>query len=250
MDNYVINAIIVDDDAIAGNLLERQLKMISGVGLIEKYASVCEALPNILVFQPDVVFLDIEMPERNGFELINELRNLSVETNIVVTSGYEKHAIQALRTNITDFLVKPIQTMELSSALNKVLARKLNNDFSPGKKTADGYSIETKRLRFFTRNGFILVDPANIVYVLADCNYSELYLSSGKKEIITLNIGNIEKLLPGNLFFRISRSILVNLKFLTKVDRKSNKCYLQCDNENFTFNIPLNRIKQLEKLLG
>ena len=93
-----------------------------------------------------------------------------------------------------------------------------------------------------------MIDPIDIIYIQADWNYSEIHLSNNKQEVVVINIGTMENLLPKG-FARINRSVIINLKYLEKVQRGKRICLLKKDNESYSFKIPIRRIKDLEENL-
>ena len=94
-----------------------------------------------------------------------------------------------------------------------------------------------------------MINPRDIIFIQADWNYSEIFLEKDKHELVTINLGNIEKLLPPGDFARINRSVIINLRYLKKVQRGKRLCTLIKDTDTFVFKIPLLRIRQLEDKL-
>jgi two-component system LytT family response regulator len=94
-----------------------------------------------------------------------------------------------------------------------------------------------------------MIDPSEIVYILADWNYSEIHFGKNRHEVVVINIGTVESMLPDGDFARISRSVVINLKYLSKVYRSKKLCILKKDEETFQFKIPLRRIRELEEML-
>ena len=106
---------------------------------------------------------------------------------------------------------------------------------------------DTELLRYLVQTaGYVLIDPAEIVYCQADGNYTHLHLSRGSSETISQNLGAIEEILEGNGFFRASRSYLLNLKYLIRVDRKSCTCQMEYPGANRTITIPAQKMRILE----
>lgn len=172
-------------------------------------------MPGILANTPDLIFLDIEMPNGNGFTLIHELRELGVHLNYILISGHLHYAIEGIRANVLDFLLKPIDFDDLFKAVHKaeVAIRKYSDGQGyPYKKSTD--LMHGNRLKFPTKNGFILINLDEVVFVEADCNYSNVTMNNGEKFVISANLGAIEKQINFTNFCRISRSHLVNLGYL------------------------------------
>jgi DNA-binding LytR/AlgR family response regulator len=104
------------------------------------------------------------------------------------------------------------------------------------------------RIKLNTRAGYLLIDPAEVVFCEADGNYTYIQLASGARETTTQNLGNIEELLEGSTFFRASRSYLLNLKYLSRVDRKNCHCLLEYPGDTCSIKIPAQKIKMLESI--
>ena len=102
------------------------------------------------------------------------------------------------------------------------------------------------KVKLNTRSGYILINPQDVVYCQADGNYTHLQLVNGNRELTTQNLGTIEESLKGNSFFRVSRSYLINLKFLSRVDRKTSSCVLEYQEDSYSIRIPVQKIKLLE----
>jgi two-component system LytT family response regulator len=94
-----------------------------------------------------------------------------------------------------------------------------------------------------------LLSPEEILYIQADWNYSEVFLSDKKSELVTINIGKLEEMLPGNIFYRISRSVIINIKYLVRVNRKKRLALLEKEGKEYTFNIPLLNIRKIENFI-
>ena len=102
------------------------------------------------------------------------------------------------------------------------------------------------RIKLNTRSGYILIDPSEVVYCQADGNYTHIQLTRGNCEITTQNLGTVEEIFDGNSFFRASRSYLLNLKYLSRVDRKSCSCILEYPGKTCSIKIPAQKIRMLE----
>ena len=104
----------------------------------------------------------------------------------------------------------------------------------------------SSRIKLNTRSGYVLIDPSEVVYCQADGNYTHIHLTRGSSEVITQNLGTIEEMLKNSTFFRASRSYLLNLKYLARVERKSCSCFLEYPGASCTIKIPAQKIKMLE----
>jgi len=244
-----IRALIVDDEEGARNLLERLLNRIPGIIVCGKAASADEALEMVLINTPDLVFLDVQMPEKNGFQLVDYFKKYLLNTTVIFVTAHAEFAINALKVSAFDYLLKPVIMNQLTETILRFKAEK--HLASKDRKVDLLLEMANKpcKLKFNTRSGYILVSPDEIMYCEADVNYTSIYFSSDNREIVTINLGRLEEILSPYSFFRISRSILINTIFLKKADRQKKKCLLVKADEKVLLDIPPNHIRELEKLI-
>jgi two-component system, LytTR family, response regulator len=241
-----IRVLIVDDEERARELLEILLLRVHDVTVCGKAASADEALELIMITRPDLVFLDVQMPEKNGFQLVDYLKKYMMDIPVVFVTAHAEFAIPALKVSAFDYLLKPVMMEQLQETILRFRAermikhrvKKQQNETSPdGKKS---------RLKFNTRTGYLLVSPADIIYCEAEVNYTTFHFGSGNTEVVTVNLGRVEELLAPWPFCRISRSVLINTSFLKKADRRKKKCLLEKGGEKIWLDIPPNQIRELE----
>lgn len=243
-----INIIVVDDEPEARELLVTLLEDYPNIIVTAQAGSVDEALGFIATDPPDLVFLDIHMPKKNGFELAIALRNLKIKSNIIFVTAYDQYAIQAVKHAAFDYLLKPINEEELRDAITRFQSEKTKTDLSAKIEALYNTLNDCSRLRYNTRNGFIFINIHEIIYLEADGNYSTIFLLNGKTETITQSLGQIEEELPAKEFFRVNRSIIINLKFLTRVHRRNKICHISTSTLDAEFTITTEQIKILEML--
>ena len=210
-----IRAIIIDDEADARDIIRNNLKeYCEGVDLVGEADGVNSGLQVIKQLKPDLIFLDIEMGDGTGFDLLNQLD--SVKPQIIFTTAYDEFAIKAFKYSTVDYLLKPIDIDELIDATKKVgIPVGSTNTMLEEKMNLLLQSVEKKsfdRISLAAINGFQMVDTANIVFCKANGNYSNFYLKSGEKIMVTKIIKEFEQLLSPDIFFRIHQSHIVNLK--------------------------------------
>jgi DNA-binding LytR/AlgR family response regulator len=107
-------------------------------------------------------------------------------------------------------------------------------------------AVPVSKIRFNTLGGFILIEPGEILYCKAEANYTDIFLATQTKHTISMNIGSIEKMLPSPAFFRISRSIIINVKYLTGINRNKRQCLLTAGQVPVSLTIAHDRIRELE----
>ncbi len=243
-----VRAVIVDDEEHCIRSLEELLKDHPGINVAATICDPVAAPGQILTVKPDLLFLDIQMPGKNGFEILEVLNNTNVRPCVIFITAFESYTIQAIRASAFDYLLKPVDKGELAVAVERAL-RSINQQKLENNYTSLLEMSSSKRIRFNTTGGFIMLDPADIIYIQADWNYSEIYTGNGRPEVVVVNIGAVEEMLPEGQFARINRSVVINLRYLSKVQRGKKLCILKKGEQTYQFRIPLRRIRDLEEML-
>ena len=217
----MIKAIIVDDEPncceILTTLLERYCPQV-------KVADICysgeTALTSIIEWNPDIIFLDIEMPHMNGFELLEKLQ--SVNFKLIFTTSYDQYAIKAIRFSALDYLLKPIDREELQHAvkkamesLNQPMPQQLEVLMQKLHKSGTG----SQKIALPTLEGLMMIPTDHIISCASDRNYCVLYLKEKKKIVVSKPLKDMEELLEDDSFLRVHHSFLVNLQEINKYVR-------------------------------
>ncbi|TFH23952.1 MAG: response regulator transcription factor [Bacteroidia bacterium] len=245
----LLKILVVDDEPEARELLKYMLQERDGVSVVGTAGDVDEAVSLMKREKPHLVLLDIQMPGKDGFQFIEQIQGSGHEPGVIFVTAYEHYAIQAIRNSVFDYILKPVHQEELDSAILRFRTR-----VRKVQKQELHQLIETLRsngpvrIKLNTRAGYLLIDPAEVVFCEADGNYTYIQLTSGARETTTQNLGNIEELLEGGTFFRASRSYLLNLKYLSRVDRKNCHCLLEYPGNTCSIKIPAQKIKMLEAI--
>ncbi|MEJ2006434.1 MAG: LytTR family DNA-binding domain-containing protein [Cyclobacteriaceae bacterium] len=243
----LIKILIVDDEPEARELIHYMLKGLDQVSVAGMAGHVDEALDLLKKKKADLIFLDIQMPDKDGFHFIELIHEAGYDPGIVFVTAYEHYAIQAIRNSVFDYILKPVRREELIRAIERFRSQK-NRD--PREEIGELIELlkqsATDKVKLNTRAGYMLVNPGDVVYCEADGNYTYLQMTSGSRELITQNLGSLEDLLQGSSFFRASRSYLVNLKYLSRVDRKTCNCHLEYPGGSCAVKIPAQKIRLLE----
>jgi len=216
-----LKVIIIDDEIDAVNLLESIIgSKTNEYDIVGKTTNPLEGIELIIKKKPDVVFLDIEMPQMNGFQLLQITSELKFE--VIFATAYESYALKAIKENALDYILKPITPEEVFGALEKAkqhLANK-NNKADKYKELIDKINLSaTRRIKFPTINGFELIEINNLMYLEAAGTYTLAYLSNGEKIVLSKSIKLIEDIVNSNLFFRAHRTYLINISFVKRFDR-------------------------------
>jgi two-component system LytT family response regulator len=244
----IYRAILVDDEPSALDCLSGLLRQHSFIEIVGMFSWPRDAIDAILLERPDLIFLDIQMPQINGFELVRELHKNSFSPLIIFTTAHNTFAIEAIRHSAFDYLLKPIEIQSLQAALYRLPA------VQPSIIDAKiDYLLDTisgdKRIRLDSSGSFVLVKPDDIIYCEADFNYTTLFLITGDSEVVSMNIGKLEEELPSSRFYRINRSVIINTEYLHKVSRITRKCVLRHETLEFSFIMPRANIRQLEDFI-
>jgi len=242
-----LKILIVDDEPEARELLKFMLEEEEGLRVVGLACSVDEAVRLSREQRPDLVFLDIQMPDKDGFQFISMVGQKDHKPGIIFVTAFDNYAIQAIRRSVFDYILKPVRREELMQAVDRFRMRNHAEQNGELSRLIDALQRkEPGKIKLNTRSGYVLIDPVEVVYCEADGNYTHLRLSGGGRETTTQNLGSIEELLKHSTFFRVSRSYLVNLKYMARVDRKSSVCILEFNGEAATIKIPAQKVKMLE----
>ncbi|MDD4554392.1 MAG: LytTR family DNA-binding domain-containing protein [Bacteroidales bacterium] len=245
-----ITVMVVDDDLRSREVLTLHLRAIPGIKVIDSARSADEALAMLMMNVPDILFLDVEMPGKTGFDLVSDLKRLNISTCIVFQTAYDKYAIQAIKHAAFDYLMKPIDPEELREVVSKYRQSQKLGDFEEKIDRLLNQLNPHKKIKLHTHKGFILIDTDDIYYCEADWNYSIVHYGNQQKETLSINLGKLVEMLPVSLFHRISRSIVINMRYLTRISRKTHKCHLVVHGVELSFSISSKMSLELEERLG
>jgi two-component system LytT family response regulator len=204
----MLRAIIIDDEASSINalkvLIERHTPDVKVVAATTEAAN---GISLVSDYRPDIVFLDVSMPEMNGFEFLDKLGNR--DFRLVFITAHQEYALQAIKNKADDYLLKPIDIQELKTCVGNILAR--NAGVTP---TAKGPAPRIVELS--VKDGIIFIRPDDIIRLEASGSYTTFYLENGIRHLASKNLKECEGLLSSQQFFRCHPSHLVNLR---KVER-------------------------------
>jgi len=249
----MLNAILIDDEQNCLKMLEWELgNSCPNVTILGSYDNGKEGLKAIHSKKPDIVFLDIEMPYLNGFELLELIPN--IDFDVIFTTAYDEYAVKAIKISAIDYLLKPIDGDDLVKAVERVEEKKKNNIGSENidflkKQLEDSRRNNVKNLALPTYEGYVFVKLENIVYAQSDNNYATVYLKTGKKILISRTLKEVaEMLAEQSNFFRVHNSFLINLNEI-KNYIKSDGGYLIMSNDG-KVKVSRNKKEELLKLFG
>lgn len=214
--------LIIDDENRTRELIA---KMIDSFGLdvkaIPEGENVQSGIEAIQKNQPDIVFIDIQMPDGTGFDVLRSIENKNFE--VIFITAHEEFAIKAIKFSALDYLLKPVDTNELRSALEKALVR-LADNAEPHQFEALQKNIlpnEKRRLVLKTQESVHVVELDQIIRCEADRNYTSFFLRDDKKILVSKTLKEYEILLTGYNFLRVQQSHLININYVDRYDKKN-----------------------------
>ena len=236
----MLTAILIDDEPNAVGLLALRLaNHCPQVEVVASCTSSTKGIQAILNHRPDVVFLDIEMPQMNGFQLLEAVE--SVSFSLVFVTAYDKFALKAFRYSAVDYLLKPIDTQELIQAVSRVEKQRRTTpeqmDHLQQQFGASGHALpDTIALPY--QNGVAFVALKDVLYCESDDNYTKVHVEDGQRYLVTKSLKDIQDLLEERNFLRVHRQYIVNLNHIKKFVRGQGN-YLIMSNQQ---SIPVSRM--------
>lgn len=224
-----LRTIIIDDEPDGVHLLQMQLQQHCPQALVVgSYTNAVKALEEIGSLKPDLLFLDIEMPLLNGFELLEKLS--PIHFNIVFVTGYNQFALKAFKFNALDYLVKPVDTAELIEAVAKAekQARPDALQLALLQKQLRGEPIT--KIAISGPHGVAFIDLSEIIYCEASNNYSKMILTARRQLLISKTLKDVQEVLEEGYFLRVHRHYMVNLNHVKQFNRHEGM--LVMDNED------------------
>lgn len=242
----MLKAIIIDDEPDCVKLLALQLKMYCPQ--VQVVAGCTESETGYLKIKellPDIVFMDIEMPVMNGFQLLEKIG--SIQFSLVFVTAYDQFAVKAFRFSALDYLLKPIDGKDLKAAVEKAEQRHwpqpqqlnlLKEQLHGGTKNIPD------KIALPYQNGVIFAEIKNVIYCESDNNYTRIYTVDGKKYLVAKTLGDIQEVLEERNFLRIHRQYLINLSHIKKYVRGDGNYVIMSNDQS----IPVAR-NQKERLV-
>lgn len=221
-----MKALIIDDEPDNVRLLALQLnRHCPQIELVGQYTDSPEGLRAVQTLQPGLVFLDIEMPIMNGFQLLERIGEINF--HIVFVTAYDQYAVRAFRFSALDYLLKPIDSVDLIATVQRAenTARinpqqlELMRQYYPVSVGSGGGSARSSpgRIALPHANGMVFVDTKQIIYCEADSNYTRFYLENGEQYMVSKTLGDVQDVLETREFARVHRQFMVNLNHIQKL---------------------------------
>jgi two-component system, LytTR family, response regulator len=232
----MIKTIIIDDeqhciDRLSGLLINFHSENIRLTGT---FSTVDEGASAINKLQPQLVFLDVEIHERTGFDLLKQVEKVNFE--VIFTTAYDKYAVQAFKFSAIDYLLKPITPEDLSDAVNKVQDKISKNDTAVKLDTLF-HNIKNiqgagKKICVPVVTGLVFLDIAEIIRCESDINYTTIYMKDKQKLVVAKTLKEFEEMLTEYNFFRVHNSHLINLAFIKSYNKGKGGFLTLIDNSS------------------
>ena len=236
-----IICVLIDDEQDALDSLEILLQNTGNVEIADKIQDSEIAAKRVAEILPDIVFLDIDMPLKNGFEVLEEIKALKVDTKVVFVTAFNQYILKALRNSAFDYLTKPVDRLELKNAINRIEKSNDNKEgISENLKSIDLLKIPIS-------HGSIFIKKDDIIYLEAEGNYTNI-IATESTEVSSYNLGKFEQKFANDNFIKISKSLLINPIHLSKFDKKNRKCVLKCGDKVCELTVSRRNLKVFDKL--
>jgi two-component system, LytTR family, response regulator len=208
-----VKALIIDDERLARNELKKLLLEHPQIEIIDEAANAIEGIEKIETLHPELIFLDIQMPGKTGFEM---LADLDKAPHVIFTTAYDEYAIKAFDVNALDYLLKPIEPKRLADAVNKLQDEIIKQNFQ---HLHNSKTILTDKDQVFVKDGekcwFVKLSEVRLFESLG--NYAKVFFGSNKP-LILKSLNALEERLDEKVFFRANRKHIINLKWIEKIE--------------------------------
>jgi two-component system LytT family response regulator len=212
-----MKALIIDDERLARNELRRLLEAHPGIEIVGEAVNGDDALDKIAELKPDLLFLDIQMPGKNGFEVLAELE--SNMPDVIFTTAYDEYALKAFEFHAADYILKPIEPARLAEAIKRLEIENQPESEDDVNTTNLGKGILTEEDQIFVKDGdrcwFVKLGTVRLFESLG--NYVRIYFENNKP-LILRSLNSLEERLDPKAFFRANRKHIINLKMIESIE--------------------------------
>lgn len=219
----MIKAIIIDDEKFArDNIKSILLSCHKNVKVIGEAENVEQGIELLNKEKPDIIFLDVEMPDGTGFDLLKKIKEKDFK--IIFTTAHESYAIEAIKFGAFDFLLKPFKTSELVESVNKLINEQLDQyyslKFDAMFSNINNSQPGVKKIALKTAEKIHLVNIKDIIHCESENNYTHFFINDGKKILVSKSIKRFDEMLSEHGFMRVHQSHLINLNYIQHYDKQ------------------------------
>ncbi len=235
----VYTAFIVDDEFLARSILRKKLESFSEISIIGEAATIGQAVDGLGKYNPDILFLDIQLTEGTGFDLLNMVKFTG---RVIFITAFDEYALRAFSVNALDYLLKPVSKARLKEAIGRITSESTGR-----KETSEKFDIND-RLLVSSRKSMNFIKVNSIITITSATDYTRIRTVDGKEWMVTRTMNEWEERLPGINFCRIHRGTIINLDYIEKTIKRGSKSmllYIEGIGEPFTVSRSyLNRIRE------
>jgi len=246
----MIRTLLIDDEKPFITSVKTLLSSVADVVVVGEARSVASGLVQIDELEPDLIFLDIEMEDGTGFDLLKQIDRRDFK--VIFITAYDHYAVEAFRFSAIDYLLKPITSVDLYAALDKVREatgkEKINYQLSVLMENIHQLSKEKKKIVLRELDTLHVIQLDEILWCNADGSYSIFYLTGGRKIMVSQHLKEFEDLLSPNGFFRVHRAHLVNLNKVRKFTKSEGGTILL--EENISLPVSVRKRERLAEMLA
>lgn len=232
-----LQVLIADDENDAIEVLRNILLDTGKVEIIGEVTHPKYIESAIAKYNPDVLFLDIEMPEQNGLSVLENIRGYNQDLPVVFVTAFEKYMNDAIKLQVYSYLLKPVDRYEIAKIVNKLLVLKQNQR-----------SKELNKIKLPVKGGFVYLHPNELLMLKADGNYTSLKTVNGEEFVSSYNMGRLLERLPSR-FFRINRACILNGYYIYKINKKQNTCTVRIEENEQEFEVTNTFISEFNKVI-
>jgi two-component system, LytTR family, response regulator len=243
----LISVLIIDDDDSARNILLKFLDTDERVFVIDCLSSTKGALELIESEEPDAIFLDINMPQEDGLEFASRLRNSTALPKVIFTTAYRQYAFEAFGLKPFYFLTKPFGLIDIQNLISSI-AENIEFEEKEQLKLVHSEMCIHGKLKLQTKNGYLFIEPKNIVFISSVLNHSEFLNVNGECVMLHSKLIDIQPFLKFFNFIRINRSTLANIQYIIRVERKKRICVLRSCGVEYNYHISRSSLRRLEEI--
>ncbi|WP_297092233.1 LytTR family DNA-binding domain-containing protein [uncultured Draconibacterium sp.] len=220
-----LRVIIADDGYQAISILKAILLETGKVEVVHTLQDSFKIESSVNKFNPDVLFLDIEMPGLNGLQVVQNIREYNQELIVVFVSAYKKYVDEAIKLNVYNYLLKPVERGELHSLLTKLLQLKMA-----------AIPLENQKLKLPVKGGYVYIKPDELLSFNAEGNYTRIQTVDGEEYLSSYNMGRLLQKLP-SFFYRINRSCVLNSEFIYLINKSKQTCKVKIDKKELEYEV-------------
>lgn len=239
---------IIEDDEEALSLLEIYLQAFSEIELIAKTTSPLKGIKLLKRKNPELVFLDIDMPDTDGLEIAKSIQENDLRTEVVFTTAHSKYAFHALHLEPLDYLLKPFGPEDIIAVINRYHTRSKKKELERKMDFLIKSNKIISKIKLPTRAGFIFINPDDIMLYRPEGNYCRICTKDNEQELIMLSIYKVIAIVNSPQVFRVNRSAYINIHYLKRIEKKTRICYLSHHELTLETKIKRSNLSYFEKL--